>query len=275
MLQDLTSAGRSPSNTLPPYFIAASYATPIATRKNIHFTREASFLSSSFSPWIAILKATKHLAEKGIDLISLAFEILDWLLVFRRPPRGGDKLLQYTALRACASQVMLSSQMDGWIWSHGVSVGFLVASACGFIDDVILDVEFVAIRWNHLFFAKVNVLFWRLNLNRIPTRVNLDMRGIDIGSVLWPVCDSDVETTNHLFFSCEMVVDLWVFVARWWELDISVTSSVLEWVTWIDSARLPRKVRNCLDVVVLTLMRSIWCFWNKLLFSFTKPVKPT
>ncbi|GKC86490.1 RNA-directed DNA polymerase, eukaryota [Tanacetum coccineum] len=106
----------------------------------------------------------------------------------------------------------------------------------------------------------------------VLTRVNLDRRGIDIGSDLCPVCDRDVETSNNLFFSCEMVVDLWVLVARWWELDIPVTSSVLEWVAWIDSARLPSKVRNCLDVVVLTLMWSIWCSRNKM-FSFTKPVK--
>ena len=33
------------------------------------------------------------------------------------------------------------------------------------------------------------------------------------------------------------------------------------------------KVRNCLDAVALTLMWSIWCFRNRLLFSFSKPVK--
>nr|GEU94892.1 RNA-directed DNA polymerase, eukaryota [Tanacetum cinerariifolium] len=216
--------------------------------KNIHGNSgrigKASFPSSACSPWIAILKATKHLTEKSIDLISLVYalddaksctvverlRLLDWFSILRRPPRG----------------------------------------ARGFIDDVILDFDYVATRWNRLVPAKVNVFFWRLNLNRIPTRVNLDRRGIDIGSVLCPVYDRDVETSNHLLFSCEMAVDLWVLVARWWELDIPVTSSVSEWVAWIDSVRLPSKVRNCLDVVALTLMGSIWCFRNKLLFSFTK-----
>nr|GEX75577.1 RNA-directed DNA polymerase, eukaryota, reverse transcriptase zinc-binding domain protein [Tanacetum cinerariifolium] len=277
---------------------------------------EASFPISTSSPCIAILKATKHLTGKGIDLLSLCkrkvgdgssiffwdddccgdrtlklqfsrvyalddakscsvverLRLLDSFSVFRRPPRGGDELLQYTVLRACTSQVTLSSQKDGWIWSHGVSVWFCCFGSW-FIDDVILDVDYVATRWNRLVPAKLNVFFWKLYLNRIPTRVNLDRRGIDIGSILCPVCDRDVETSNHLFFLCEMAVDLWVLVARWWELDIPVTSSVLEWVAWIDSARLPIKVRNCLDVVALTLMWSIWCFRNKLLFSFTKSVR--
>ncbi|GJU71337.1 RNA-directed DNA polymerase, eukaryota, reverse transcriptase zinc-binding domain protein [Tanacetum coccineum] len=135
------------------------------------------------------------------------------------------------------------------------------------------DVDYVATGWNRLVPSKVNVFFWRLNLNRIHTTVNIDKRGIDIGSVLCLVCDSYVETSNHLFFSCEMAMDLWVLVARWWELHIPVTSSVLEWVVWIDSARLPSKVTICLDGVAITLMWSIWCFRNKLLFSFTKHVK--
>nr|GEZ60989.1 RNA-directed DNA polymerase, eukaryota, reverse transcriptase zinc-binding domain protein [Tanacetum cinerariifolium] len=96
--------------------------------------------SSASSTWIAILMATKHLTEKGIDLLSM-----------------------------CKRKVTLSSYNDGWIWSHGGSDGFSVASARGLIDDVILDVDYVSTRWNRLVPAKVNVFFWRLNLNRIPT----------------------------------------------------------------------------------------------------------
>ncbi|GJW77841.1 hypothetical protein Tco_0139523 [Tanacetum coccineum] len=122
----------------------------LASKELCGLTGEASFPSSAFSPWIAILKTSKHLAEKGTYLLSL-----------------------------CKRKVTLSSQKDGWIWSHGVSV----ALARGFIDDVISDVDSVATRWNRLVSTKVNVFFWRLNLNRIPTRVNLDRRDIDIGLV--------------------------------------------------------------------------------------------
>nr|GEV98238.1 RNA-directed DNA polymerase, eukaryota, reverse transcriptase zinc-binding domain protein [Tanacetum cinerariifolium] len=83
-----------------------------------------------------------------------------------------------------------------------------VVLARGFIDAIKLDVDVVATRWNHLVPVKVNVFFWRLKMNMIRTKVNLDRGGIDISSVLCPVCGCDVETSNHLFFSCEMVVDL-------------------------------------------------------------------
>ncbi|GJX68159.1 hypothetical protein Tco_0303886, partial [Tanacetum coccineum] len=111
------------------------------THRNSGRIGKASFPSSASSPWIVILKATKHLMEKGIDLLSLCkrkvgdeslisfwdddwcgdrplklqfprvyalddvksctvverLRLLDWFSVFRRPPRGGDEILQYTA----------------------------------------------------------------------------------------------------------------------------------------------------------------------------------
>ncbi|GKB93516.1 putative RNA-directed DNA polymerase, eukaryota, reverse transcriptase zinc-binding domain protein [Tanacetum coccineum] len=40
---------------------------------------------------------------------------------------------------------------------------------------------------------------WILALNKVPTRVNLDGKGIGIDSTLCPICGEDVETVNHIF----------------------------------------------------------------------------
>ncbi|GJX88197.1 cell wall integrity protein SCW1 [Tanacetum coccineum] len=66
-------------------------------------------------------------------------------------------------------------------------------------------------------------------------RVNLDRKGIDVGSVLCPICEEDVETVNHIFFTCDMAKDLWALLARWWKLDIPVCANILEWFQWLDS----------------------------------------
>ncbi|GKB99416.1 NBS-containing resistance-like protein, partial [Tanacetum coccineum] len=34
----------------------------------------------------------------------------------------------------------------------------------------------------------LNILGWRLSIDKLPTRVNLDARGIDVPSVLCPIC---------------------------------------------------------------------------------------
>ncbi|GJT15038.1 putative RNA-directed DNA polymerase, eukaryota, reverse transcriptase zinc-binding domain protein [Tanacetum coccineum] len=76
---------------------------------------------------------------------------------------------------------------------------------------------------------KVNVFLWRLNLNKLPSRVNLDRKRINVGSILCPICHGDVEMVNHTFFNCGMAKDLWALLAKWWELDIPMSANILEW----------------------------------------------
>nr|GEV58141.1 RNA-directed DNA polymerase, eukaryota, reverse transcriptase zinc-binding domain protein [Tanacetum cinerariifolium] len=148
-------------------------------------------LISASSPWIAILKATKHLTEKGIDLLSLCKRKVGHgsLISFWDDDWCGDGPLKLQFPRVYALDdaksciVVKRLRLLDWLsvfrWPlrGGGSDGFSVASARGFIDDMILDVDYVATRWNRLDHAKVNVFFWRLNLKRIPTIVNLDRRG--------------------------------------------------------------------------------------------------
>ena len=53
-------------------------------------------------------------------------------------------------------------------------------------------------RWNKLIPIKVNIASWRFENRRVPTRVNLDHRGIDLDSVRCPICDEDLETEEHI-----------------------------------------------------------------------------
>ena len=92
---------------------------------------------------------------------------------------------------------------------------FLVAYVCSLVDPNILDTVPIATRWNRSIPIKVNVFIWRLMFNKLPSRVNLDKKGIDVGSILCPMCVDDVETINHIFFSCDMAKELWALFARW------------------------------------------------------------
>nr|GEU56188.1 reverse transcriptase domain, reverse transcriptase zinc-binding domain protein [Tanacetum cinerariifolium] len=117
---------------------------------------------------------------------------------------------------------------DTWQWALGSS-GFSVASARSLIDSKTLDTDLIATRWICCISIKVNIFIRRLMLNKLPSKVNLDRRGIDVGSFLCPICQLDVETINHIFFSCDMVLELWAMLARWWSLDIPVCANILEW----------------------------------------------
>ncbi|GJW27979.1 RNA-directed DNA polymerase, eukaryota, reverse transcriptase zinc-binding domain protein [Tanacetum coccineum] len=207
--------------------------------------------------------------------VSNRLNVRNWSSILRRLPRGGVETSQFRALLSSIKDVALSDQIDSWVWSLNASIGYIVASIRSLIDDNSLVVDSNATRWNHNIPIKINVFLWRVALNKLPTRVNLDRKGIDIESTLCRICCEDVETVNHIFFSCEMAKDLWALLARWWELDIPFCSNFLEWSSWLDSSHLPSKANIFLDGVGGTILWSIWNFQNRLVFSVPPPMKAT
>nr|GFB69608.1 RNA-directed DNA polymerase, eukaryota [Tanacetum cinerariifolium] len=93
------------------------------------------------------------------------------------------------------------------------------------VDAQTLDVDTVATHWNRCIPIKVNVFMWRLNLNKHPSRVNLDRKGIDVGLILCPIFHGEVKTVNHTFFNYEMAKDLWALLANW-------SMGTLLWSRW-------------------------------------------
>ncbi|XP_071740285.1 uncharacterized protein [Rutidosis leptorrhynchoides] len=53
-------------------------------------------------------------------------------------------------------------------------------------------------------------------MGRIPVRVELDKRDIDLDTVRCPNCDGDIETVGHIILNCPLAKDLWSRVVRWW-----------------------------------------------------------
>nr|GEZ18318.1 RNA-directed DNA polymerase, eukaryota, reverse transcriptase zinc-binding domain protein [Tanacetum cinerariifolium] len=83
-----------------------------------------------------------------------------------------------------------------------------------------------------------NSLAWKVRLNGLPSRVNISRRGIDINSILCPICEREVESVSHVFFSCYIAKDNFKKVCRWWNVDFAEVSSYDEWLLWIPSLRI-------------------------------------
>ncbi|GJV66276.1 RNA-directed DNA polymerase, eukaryota, reverse transcriptase zinc-binding domain protein [Tanacetum coccineum] len=67
-------------------------------------------------------------------------------------------------------------------------------------------------RWNRLLPIKVNILCWRIISLRLPRRLSLDYRGVDLDSVRCPICDNDIENEEHLFVHCDVSINTWARV---------------------------------------------------------------
>ncbi|GKD93725.1 RNA-directed DNA polymerase, eukaryota, reverse transcriptase zinc-binding domain protein, partial [Tanacetum coccineum] len=191
----------------------------------------------------------------------------DWTLVLRRNPRGCEESGQFNALKNVIGNISLTDHRDYWQWSLGGSAGFTVASIRSLVDSHSLDIGNEATHWNRSLPIKVNVFLWRLKINKLPSMVNLDRRGIEVSSLLCPSCLGDLETVNHTFFNCDLAKDLWSLLAKWWELDIPVCGNIKELYDWLGGVHVSSKVRLFLEGVGGTLMWFIWNFRNLLNFS--------
>ncbi|GJZ69999.1 putative RNA-directed DNA polymerase, eukaryota, reverse transcriptase zinc-binding domain protein [Tanacetum coccineum] len=105
-------------------------------------------------------------------------------------------------------------------------------------------------RWNKLVLIKVDIASWRIAKGRLPTKINLDLRGIDLHSVRCPLCDDDLETEHHLFIHCRIAKQVWLDVLRWWNLPDANFSTITELFSLADHTHLTPNHRGCFNAVI-------------------------
>ncbi|GJW62634.1 RNA-directed DNA polymerase, eukaryota [Tanacetum coccineum] len=135
-----------------------------------------------------------------------------------RMPRSGIESEQWDHLLDSLEGVMLSPSEDRWSWDLNGSGEFSVASARRYIDNNRLPDISSKTRWIKEVPIKVNVHAWKVRINGLPTRWNISRRGIDIPSILCPLCETGVESSKHLFFNCSVVRDIFRRVCIWWDM---------------------------------------------------------
>nr|GEW37547.1 RNA-directed DNA polymerase, eukaryota [Tanacetum cinerariifolium] len=179
---------------------------------------------SGAQPWARIIKLHSSLVAKGIDIsgrlskrvgctIAERWNNGFWDWKWRRNVRGGIEQCQFTDLMVRLSEFRVRMcRID--------SGGILTRKAT---------------RWNALVPRKVNILFWRVTLDRIPTRSNLSMRGINIPDIICAICGNEIEDIYHVFSSCEVAVCTWRAIFRWLQLSTVSMGTINDTMQWIDS----------------------------------------
>lgn len=68
---------------------------------------------------------------------------------------------------------------------------------------------------------------WRVLRGRLPVLVELDKRGINLNSLLCPMCEEMVETVDHSIDRCKVAKEVWDRVFLWWGVQ-SINNNYVE-----------------------------------------------
>nr|GEZ92023.1 RNA-directed DNA polymerase, eukaryota [Tanacetum cinerariifolium] len=178
---------------------------------------------------------------------SVCTRLMDLESSLRRSIRGGVEQSQFNDLSEFIGDIILTSQTDRYVWSLGSLGDYSVASMRKVIDDNRSPNVFTSTRWVKCMPIKVNVFAWKVKMDALPTRFNISRRGMDIDSILCPICENGAESSSHLFFKCNLVSQISHKITRWWDVPYVEVSSYVEWLNWMVSLRLTAKSKEMLE----------------------------
>ncbi|GKA05043.1 hypothetical protein Tco_0684163 [Tanacetum coccineum] len=88
--------------------------------------------------------------------------------------------------------------------------------------------------------------------------------------ILWPLA---VETTSHLFFTCDMATSVHRLINRWWEVPDMEIDSYATWKGWIVTIRMASKTKLMFEGVYYVMWWLLWWYRNKKIFEGKSPIK--
>nr|GEU47367.1 RNA-directed DNA polymerase, eukaryota, reverse transcriptase zinc-binding domain protein [Tanacetum cinerariifolium] len=249
------------------------------------------FISQKTSLWARVNSALHSDAGKiGLDLLSFINPKLGnglntsfWDVPWRGDTDFKELAPRIYALESLKVQLellqdlmhgcMLSNSNDNWSWSLDGGGDFTVSSVRKAIDNHILPKGTTKTRWIKEVPIKINIHAWKVKNDCFPTRFNMSRRGMDIDSILYPLCNSVAESSRHLFFSCNFIRDIMLKINLWWEVDHREIDSYDEWLEWLASIRLPMKVKKVFESICVIVWWYIWNWRNKKIFGHETSLK--
>ncbi|GKC39288.1 RNA-directed DNA polymerase, eukaryota, partial [Tanacetum coccineum] len=171
---------------------------------------------------------------------------------FCRTVRGGAESQQLAYIFDLLGSVILSNMEDKWVWDLNGDGEFRVKDVHTLLDETFLPKADIPTRWIKTIPIKVNIFAWKASLVRLPTRYNLNRRGVEVSSLSCPICNSTHEDTDHLLFCCGLATDVMRLVCRWWNVLWIPVNSYQEWIAWFKSLRMSSSSKGVLKGVFYT-----------------------
>lgn len=157
---------------------------------------------------------------------------------------------------------------DSWTWRNGCEPSFSVNSAYQVIISLDeLNKSEYKFFWDNSIPLKVGVLCWRATLDRVPTKENLQKKGIihDQSELLCCLCKQNLESGAHLFISCKFTYFVWMQVLNWFGISTALAGNLEALLTQFNGLLSGRGSRRVWRMLWFGIIWSIWLHRNDIL----------
>ncbi|KAK9064964.1 hypothetical protein SSX86_016347 [Deinandra increscens subsp. villosa] len=157
--------------------------------------------------------------------------------------------------------------VDKWRWKPRGSGVFTVKSARTLLSHCPTPVRNPQMKWKGWTPLKCKILVWIAILNRLPTKVELCKRGVDIQISICGLCGSDTETSTHIFTGCFYAAEIWSRVENWCRLSPMIVFDVSDFLKIPGNQPMSKHAKYILRGIIYTSLWTIWIERNDRIFQ--------
>jgi hypothetical protein len=219
---------------------------------------------------------SNHKENNVADFLVGDGESREWAFTWRRRLFQWEEELAALLVESLGS-VVFSMDEDRWIWLINPDETFSVKSTYIFLaeelrrtEDIDEDLRRVLNQiWESTTPSKVIAFSWQLLLDRIPTRNNLEGRGIVMVEEPWECvgCVGSVETSSHLFLLCPSALKVWREIFYWVGVDMAFSPSLGALFEDFKASARNAKLRRGYVLIWHVTLWSIWKARNSAIFA--------
>jgi len=192
-----------------------------------------------------------------------------WNLRWRRARFEWETVMERELVVHISRITMKKEEQDTRVWGNTEQGCFSVKSAYATLAKRGRGhpVEVFQLLWKAKAFPNVLTTAWRALLDRLPTRECLTRRGVMLDSNLCVFCQIKVESCQHLFMECDVVVRVWELCYRWIGILSAQHNELNNHFESFCLVQLSKKQNMVWKGIWAALVRCIWEHRNAVVFK--------
>ncbi|GKV35771.1 hypothetical protein SLEP1_g43991 [Rubroshorea leprosula] len=163
---------------------------------------------------------------------------------------------------------------DTWKWEHSKEGNYSTKSAYKLLTNELNGLDAAPIHkrvWNLIIPSKISAFNWQLLQDRIPTKSNLQRKGIttELDDGTCALCEEEVEDSNHLFLRCKVAKWLWKACGKWWGTSVNLGNYCWKTFEQFGAWAKEKRVKEGWDCIWNVVVWTIWLARNQKIFRET------